>query len=87
MAAGALAGLVLSASIRSNTYNPGFFLSCVLGAWAAIGLYALVRGEVTLGGRGGRGAMTTMGWKARAVGLVILASGVAFILVMRSTAH
>jgi len=85
--AGAVAGLTLCALVHGSSYNPGLFLSCVIGGWTGVGLYALLSGEVTLGGRGGRGARTIQGWKARAAGFVIVVSCVTFIFVVRTASH
>jgi hypothetical protein len=81
--AGALLGLSLSFVPASKGYIPGAFLATVFGSWVGIGLYAVASGEVNLAGRGGRGARTTVGFKARVIGGLIIVTVVAFLIVAR----
>jgi hypothetical protein len=79
---GAVVGVIVWVAIRGRSYDPGLFDSVVTGAWTFVGGYAVVRGELTLAGRGGKSPRTHTRTKARLLGLTIIAMGVVFFLAM-----
>jgi hypothetical protein len=82
MYAGALVGAVIWLIFRTVVQTLGAFLCIVISAWAAVGIYGLVCGEVSIAGRGGRSPKTFVGTATRLVGLAILALSAAFTFVM-----
>ena len=61
-----------------SPFLPGAFLSIVLAAWLAAGIWGFLRAELTLAGRGGRSPTTYTGWSARIVSLLVIAATLAF---------
>lgn len=82
LSAGAVAGAIVWAMVRGTSHDPGLFVSVVAGPWISIGCYSIVRGELTLGGRGGKSPRTYTGTIARFLGIMIVAGGVAFFVTM-----
>lgn len=70
---GLLVGAVYWLALRTVMPTPGAFLSIVLSGLVAMGLYGLVRGEISIAGRGGRLPKYFVGTSARLIGLLVLA--------------
>ena len=79
---GAAIGGLAWLSFRSSPVLPGAFLSMVIAAWAAVGLFGILRAKLTLAGYGGRPPKTYTGLHARLVGCAIVAASLAFALLM-----
>jgi hypothetical protein len=82
MYVGATVGAVGWLLLRSNPFSPGAFLSIVIAAWIAVGIYGVARAELTLAGRGGKSPKTYTGLSARVMGLSIIATSLAFAFLM-----
>lgn len=87
MLAGAAVGAILALAWPRHEYNPGLFLSIVTCAWLAIGLFALIRGEVTLRARGAQSSRTLIGTSARIAGVAIIALDILFTVLMSRAAR
>jgi hypothetical protein len=79
MFCGALIGAIVWLVFRGFISTPGLFLCGVFSAWACIGLFGIVRGEITLAGRGGKSLKRISGHWARFVGCVIVFLASAFV--------
>jgi len=71
MYVGAVVGALVWLLFRKALPLPNVFLCIVDSAWLGVLLFAMVRGELTLGGRGGRSPKTFTGVKARAIAIAI----------------
>ncbi len=66
---GLVAGVVAWSMLKGKTDVETLSAGGIFGANLAFGIYALVVGEISLGGRGGRNPRRYSGWRARAIGL------------------
>jgi hypothetical protein len=82
MYAGAVLGAALWLALRTILPTPGAFLSIVISAWAGVGVYGLVRAEITIAGRGGKSPKAFVGNIARWIGLAVLVSCAVFTWLM-----
>jgi hypothetical protein len=82
MYAGASVGLLVWLLLRNTIPTPGGFVSVVDAAWAAVGIYGLIRGEITIASRGGRSPKTYCGPWARVAGAGILLCCFTFVYLM-----
>jgi hypothetical protein len=80
MFVGAALGAIAWWLFRGSTIFPDAFLTVAAGAWVGIGLYGVIRGELTIGGRRAGSQKTYSGNSARLIGLVVIALSIAFIL-------
>ena len=79
---GAIAGGALWVLLHASVHTPSAFLCVVISAWVGLGIFGIVKGEVTLAGRGGKSPKTFLGVHGRLVGLAILAASAAFTFAM-----
>lgn len=84
MFGGAVLGATVWLAFRQLIRTPGLFLCIVISAWVCIGLFGLVRGEITLAGRGGKSPKTFSGVWARLTSVVIILLAAAFTAVIVS---
>jgi hypothetical protein len=72
MFVGAVVGAFVWLELREAAPLPNAFLCMVISAWLGIILCVFVRGEITIGGRGGRSPRTFIGLEAWAVAIAML---------------
>src|SRR5262245_56148476 len=72
MYVGAVVGVLVWLAFRKVAPLPNAFICAVLAAWLGIILFGLVRGEITIAGRGRASVKTFIGAKARMVAVALL---------------
>ena len=85
MGLGAAVGAAIWLGVGGATKNLDLFLCIVIAAWCAIGISALVQGQVVIAGRDGKSPRAFTGTSARLIGLVIIAILIAFTFTMLQT--
>jgi sulfite exporter TauE/SafE len=82
MCLGAALGAVGWLLFRSSPSSPSAFLSIVIAALIAVGIYGVARAELTLAGRGGKSPKKYTGLSARLIGFIVIATALAFAFLM-----